>query len=168
MSKPFKVHELLSAAELGELEGFAREPGRTIDECHEWLQAHGFTLSRGAVGNWLGDFKAQIMREKFSRSAELAAQLKSAVSNGEFSNVADAAVMQLVQHVFEQTAQLDGADADTVVKMTQSLRNLVGSKERLTAMLAEKFDKEMASKTAAKKTITAEDIAEARKAIFGL
>ena len=56
MPQHFKVHELLSRVELDQLEAFAREPGRTVDECHEWLQAHGFTLSRSAVGSWKREF----------------------------------------------------------------------------------------------------------------
>ena len=71
MSNHFKVHELLNASEMEELETFAREPGRTTDECHQWLLERSFTLSRGAVGNWLREFREQILddleveRERF-------------------------------------------------------------------------------------------------------
>ncbi len=169
MALPFKIHELLSAAELAELEAYCREPGRTVDEAHEWMQARGFTLSRGAVGNWLCEFKKQLMAERFSRSGELAAAIKAAVAGGEFEKVADAAVMQLTQVVFEQSTALESdgeVDPLDVMRMTRSLKNLVGSQAEMRRMLAEKFDREM-SKATKGGAISAGDIASVRKAVFG-
>jgi hypothetical protein len=172
MSLPFKIHELLSASELEELEAFAREPGRTVDETHEWLQARGFTVSRTGVWNWKRKFDEQVLAERFARSSELASALKGAVEGGRFGDVADAAVMQLTQVVFEQAARLDAdgsVKSGDLLNMAISLKSLVGSKQQLTRMLAEKFDAEM-SKEAQKRpdrTITSEQIAEARKRIFG-
>lgn len=175
MSRPHKVHELLSRSELDQLEAFAREPGRTIDECHEWLQAQGFTMSRGAVHNWKRDFDAQVLQERFSRSGELARALKSAVADKGFEDVADAAVMQLTQVVFEQASKLEAdgeIDPLDVQRMTKSLANLVGGKVVLTKIFAAKFEREMremrSKQQAAPGTISEDDIAKVRKAVFGV
>lgn len=172
MPQHHKVHELLDSKELEEFEAYAREPGRTIDECHEWLQVRGYVLSRAAVGNWKRRFDEQVLAERFSRSAELARAIKGAVEGGQFEDIADAAVMQLTQVVFSQAAKLetDGQlDPLDVQRMTRSVVNLVGSKAGLSRLLAEKFDRAMQAKLESRPQggITAEDIADARKAIFG-
>lgn len=172
MATPFKVHELLKdhGEDLAELETFARDPGRTIDECHTWLLAKGYVLSRSAVGTWKQSFDAQVMQERFSRSSELARAIKGAVSGGDFEAVADAAAMQLTQVVFEQAAKLeqDGElDPLDVQRMTRSLANLVGSKAKLIEMLSQKFEKESSRLVAQKRQITQDDLDEVKKAIFG-
>jgi hypothetical protein len=77
MPSPFKVHELLNSVELEELEAFAREPGRTIDECRDWLKARGFALSRSSVGRWLADFKAELRQARLGGSAEVGRSIVS-------------------------------------------------------------------------------------------
>lgn len=172
MAKPLRVLELLSTAEVGELEAFARERRRTIDELHEWLLARGFTLSRSAVANWRDTFDAAVAEERFGRSSELARAMKEAVKGGSFDDVADAAVMQLTQVVFEQATRLEAEqqlDPVDLQRMTRSLANLVGSKVGLVKILANRFDREIEAKQAKRqdRAISPEDIAEARKAIFG-
>lgn len=184
MSLPFKVHELLKdhGEDLAALEAFARAPGRTVDECHEWLEARGYVLSRSAVGTWKSAFTAQCMRERFSRSAELASAVTAAAS-ADFDGVATAAKMQLTNVLLEQVSQLDQdgrIDPLDIQRMTRSLGNLVGTEERQRKMLAERFDREaaaqMAEAAAAAKaagkestgTITAEQLAEVRRRVFGV
>lgn len=170
MPNHFLIHELLSSSELEELETFAREPGRTHEEIGGYLQDHGHTVSKSSVGRWKQMFDQRVMAERMSRSGEMAKAIKGAVSNGSFGDVADAAVMQLTQVVFEQASSLqaDGkVDALDVQRMTKSLVNLVGSKAVLTKMLAEKFDKESQKLVASRRQITDADIAEVRKAVFG-
>lgn len=171
MSSHFKVHELLSASELEELEKFAREPGRTIDEVHEWMLARGFTLARTSAGTWLRKFREELIRQRFNSSGELARAIKDAVAGGSFDDVAAAANMQLVNVVFEQAARLQSEgelDSEAVESMTRSLKNLVGTKAQHAKLLAEKFDREMAERSAkGGGKISGEDVAAARKAIFG-
>ena len=172
MPSHFKVHELLSRAELDELEIYAREPGRTVDECHEWMQAHGFTLSRSAVGKWKQDFDSQLMRERLSRSSELAKALKATAVESGATAIADAAVTQLCQVVFEQSSRLEAdglIDPLDVMRLTRSLKNLTGTKKDVESLLADKFDREMKERQTKRPggMVTPEDIAAARKAIFG-
>jgi hypothetical protein len=171
MPSQFKVHELLSRQELDELEIFAREPGRSYDEIHDWLLSHGFTVGRTAAGNWYREFKSLLMKERFSRSGELAQVIKTAIQGGQLEDVADAAAMQLTQVVFEQSAQLqeDGEiDTGDVLKMTMALRNLVKSKEGLVKLLAAKLEREMRALKGKGKTIDDQTIADVRKAVFGV
>lgn len=173
MSRHHKVHELLTADELAELEAFAREPGRTIDECHQWLLERGYTLSRGAVGNWKQKLDEQVMSERMSRNGELARAMKAAVEkDGGFDDVANAALLQLVQVTFEQSSRLEAEgklDPIDVMRMTRSLRNLIGGKAEHTKTLAAKFDREMDERQKKRPggALTAEDILEARRQIFG-
>jgi len=174
MPQHFKVHELLSREELDELETFAREPGRTVLECFEWLAARGFVLSHGAVGNWLAHFKEELVKERFSRSGELARAIKDAVKEGAAGEVADATANLLTQVVFEQSVMLQGEqkmDPADLERMTRSLKNLVASKGGLMDLRKSKFETEMktlASRPAAgTAAISAEDIQRAGKAIFG-
>jgi hypothetical protein len=98
------------------------------------IQSTGEKISRNAAWNWKTGFEARLMEERFSRSSELATAIKGAVNKGSFGDVADAAVMQLTQVVFEQASQLEaGGEIDPldVQRMTRSLRNLVGSKSEL-------------------------------------
>ncbi len=171
MPPQFKIHELLSRQELDELEAFAREPGRSYDEIHEWLLSRGFTVGRTAAGNWKRQFDAQLMQERFSRSGELAKAIKGAVQGGQFEDVAEAATLQLTQVIFEQAAQLqaDGAiDPGEVLKMTMGLRNLVRGKEGLVKLLAAKLEREMRALKGKGQAITDQTIADVRKAVFGV
>jgi hypothetical protein len=170
MSQPFKVHELLSIGQLAELEQFAREPGRTINECREWLGQHGFELSQTAVWNWLRAFKEQLLAERFRRSSDLAMAMKGAVTSGNFGDVADAAVMQLTQVIFEQAVRLDeegSVESRDLVNMATALRQAVGSKQQILKLAAEKFEREAARLVESRRQITADDIAQVRKAVFG-
>src|SRR4051812_36729135 len=108
MAQPFKVHELLKdhGEDLAELEKFARDPGRTIDECHEWLLARGYTLSRSAVGTWKQSFDEQCLRERMNASGGLAKAFMEAAKSGDGMQIPDAAVLQLSQMVFEEAARL--------------------------------------------------------------
>jgi hypothetical protein len=42
----------LSKGQMQELVSFATDPGRTIDECADWLKARGFQASRSSVARW--------------------------------------------------------------------------------------------------------------------
>jgi hypothetical protein len=141
MANHFKIHELLNASELEELEAFAREPGRTYDEIHEWLQARGFTVSRTAAGNWKREFDQRVMAERFSRSSGLAAAINGAISKEGIEAVAKGASKQLMQVIFEQSSMLeqDGkVDPLDVQRWTRSLNNLVESERKVLKLQEER------------------------------
>jgi hypothetical protein len=153
MGQKLRVLELLSSDEVGKLEAFCRERARTVDECFDWVLALGFTLSRSAVGTWKQKLDEQLLGERFSRSGELAASIKSAVSGGDAVAIGDASVLQLAQVVFEQSLKLDAGgaiDPLDVMRMTRSLKNLLDGKR-----MVETLKSEMAAKVIAEAEKTA-------------
>lgn len=170
MGQRFKVEELLSLPEMEELRTFAREPGRTIDECHEWMQARGYTLSRDAVYNWKRKFDEEQMRDRMSRSGEFARAMKEALSGKSFDDVADAAVVGLTQIVFEDVTKMQAegdVDPDRVASMSKSLKTLMGTKEQHTRMLKEKFEAAVFKLKSSKREITQADFDAVSAEVFG-
>ena len=170
--KPFKVDELLKddPEDREAFEAYARVPGRTVDECHEWLLAKGYNVQRWAVGTWKKEATERWAAERLAGSTGLAGVLKSAIA-GDFNDVATAAKMMLTSTVLEQVTQLQTEgqiDPLDVQRWTRSLANLVGTEEKQRRMLAEKFDRETAKRTGPeKRALTQSDIDEVRKAVFG-
>ena len=131
MPRHFKVHELLSERELEDLRAYAREPGRTIDELHQWVLEKGYTLSRGAVGNWKQMFDEELLQERFRRSGEFARNVVEVAKQGAVA-VSDAALLQLTQVLFEQMARLDGdgqIDSGDLLNLSTALKTAVGTKQ---------------------------------------
>lgn len=158
MSSHFKVHEVIKdSAELAELESYAREPGRTIDEIHEWLLARGYTLSRTAVGNWKRKLDEIVMQERFSRSGELARAMQSAIDRGGIEAVAEGATKQMTQVVFEQVLKLeqDGeVDPLDVQRWSLALKRLIGSKREIED-LKERYESKQAAAVAEAEKVAA-------------
>jgi Protein of unknown function (DUF3486) len=169
MPNHFKIHELLSREELDALESFAREPGRTIDEVETWLLAAGFKISRGAIFNWRTKF---LLDDKFAAaSAAAKAVFANQAADKDAVSLSDAATTQLSQMIFEQliTLQIGGQiETKELWAASMALKNVIASK-RAVDDIRERFDQQV--KAAQDKrpggAITAEDIAAARKAIFG-
>jgi hypothetical protein len=154
MSLPFKIHELLDARQLEALEAFAREPGRTVDELAGWMKERGHELSRTAVWNWKRSFDEQRMRERFSRSAELATAIRDAAKTGGAVQISEAAMLQLSQVIFEQAAKLqaDGeVDSQDILRLTASIKSLMDSTQRANAIRADFETREKAAVDAASK-----------------
>lgn len=122
MARHHKVHELLSRQELDDLEAFTREPGRTVDECHEWLQAHGFTLSRGAVGNWKQTFD---LEDKVRRAARVSREYLDVAREAGAAEIASASLLKFQQILFEHLLGADEADAGELLKLSVSLKTAV-------------------------------------------
>jgi hypothetical protein len=128
MARHFAIHTLLSREELDELETFAREPGRTVDACWDWMLAHGFKVSRAAVGTWKRHFS---LSDRFAASSEAAKALMEAAKAGGTVAIADAATLQLGQMVFEKMIELQGGQEGGEVStkdlwaLSMSLKNVV-------------------------------------------
>jgi Protein of unknown function (DUF3486) len=140
MAARFKVHELLSREELDNLEAFCREPGRTVDEAHNWVMGLGYTLSRNAVWNWKKEFDAT---DKFRASNDVARSLVEAAKSGGTVAISDAATLQLSQMIFEQMlAMQSGEEVATkdLWAMSMALKNTISG-----ARHVEKLRSEVAS-----------------------
>lgn len=137
----FEVHNQLKADELQELEAFAREPGRTVDEIHQWLLERGFTMGRSSAGRWMTAFRKQLQAERFGRSADLARAIEGAINREGIEAVAKGASKQLLQVVFEQASMLEAegkVDPLDVQRWSRSLKTLIES-ERHTLKLREEL-----------------------------
>ena len=154
MPRHFKVHELLTERQLEDLRAFAREPGRTIDEIHQKLLEEGFTLSRGAVGNWKQSFDEELLQERFRRSGDFARNVVAVAKEGAVA-VSDAALLQLTQVLFEQTAKLDAdgrIDSAELVNLSRALKNAVGTKQGIEDLRQEMRQREVQALAEAEKT----------------
>ena len=168
MAARFAVHELLSRAELDALETFAREPGRTVDECHEWMQAHGFTLSRTAVWNWQKKFNAT---DKFAASNDVAKSLVEAAKNGGTVAISDAATLQLSQMIFEQmltAASNEEVSTKELFGLSMALKNVVTGKRHLEKLKAEVADALAEAEREAKAGSSGEAVISKVREILGI
>lgn len=173
MAQHHKIEELLSPDELEELRKFVRERNgtRTTDEVHEWMLARGYTIGRTACGNWLQKFREQLIGERFSRSGELAKAIASAVSTGNFDEIAAAANKQLVNVVFEQAARLEAdgeLDAEQVESMTRSLKNLAGTQGQLIELRVKQAEAIRAAEAKVRTGASAGDVVATIKKALGI
>lgn len=167
MSRHFKAFDILSNGDRTEFEALLREPATTVDRAFEWMQERGYRISRGAVHNAKRNFADVLGSVK--RSSEMAAAYSALARDGS-TDLAEATVQRFQQVLMRRLMDVDEEqemETKELVELSAAVKNGVLSKAATVKMLAEKFDREM-QKTAAKKEITGEDIAEARKRIFGV
>lgn len=144
MPRTFKVIEELSADELEELRAFTRARHRTVDECHEWIQAHGYTMHRSAVGTWKQDDEDQQTAERFHRSRGTVTAIMAAYKETGSVGISDASQLQLSQVLFERILQIDAAgeaESGDLLKLAMALKTNVGTKQGI-----ERLREEMAAK----------------------
>jgi hypothetical protein len=137
MPQHFKVHELLNREELDALEAFAREPGRTVDECTDYLLAHGFTIVRSSVHRWMRQF---LLSDRFTASNETARALMDAAKQGGTVAISDAAVLQLSQMLFEQLVKLQSdkkVNTKELWAVSMALKNVVTGKRHVEKLKSE-------------------------------
>jgi hypothetical protein len=166
VSQHFKVHELLDRKELDELEAFAREPARTVDECHEWLQVRGYTLSRTAVFRWLHSFRTE---DRFRTSAEMTNSIIETAKREGVVALNDANVLSLSVKLQEKLLQLasdDATPAKELLAVSMALKNVVATKTEIEEQKS-RFDEAAKKLLGKKREISQSDIDEVRKAVFG-
>jgi hypothetical protein len=141
-----KVHELLDREELDALEAFAREPGRTVDEVHEWLQAKGYTLARSSAGRWLSAFVAE---DKFKAASEVARSIVTAAADDKGAvAIADATALKVNQMVFEAALRLqsdDQVETKELLQLAQAWRHGVLGKRDVERVRSEIADRDKAA-----------------------
>lgn len=156
MATRLKVEELLKGEELEQLRAFTRERVRTIDEVHEWLQAHGYTCSRGAAYSWKLKDDQERQAERMSGSGSLARVFMDAARSDGGLQIPDAAVLQVAQMVFERGAEMAAngeATPDDLNKMALAMQRLMLAKARLEATRTEFVDREKKALEAAEHAV---------------
>lgn len=134
---PFKVEELLNREEMNQLEEFCRKPGLSVDQVHEWLQAHGFTVGRTGVWKWKRQFDAT---DRFAASNDVARSLVDAAKAGGTVAISDAATLQLSQMLFEQLLTLQTGGQVSTKELwgaSMALKNVVTGKRHVEKLKTE-------------------------------
>jgi hypothetical protein len=169
MSQKFKVHVDLDREELSSLEEFTREPGRTIDECWEWLQAKGYTLSRTAVANWKKSFD---LEDKFKAANALAQDLMSSVAQEKGTvAISDAAMVKLSQMLFEQMLRLQGNEEVSTKELfglSMAVKNVVQGKRHVEKLKEEMKEAIAAAEKEVSGGASGERVVEVIKKAFGI
>lgn len=161
------IDELLTDdADRAAFEAEARSPKATVDSLLQWLLERGFTASRSAVGRWVQKFRVSLMEQRMGRSGELARAVMDAAKEGGALKVYDAAIMAFGQSIFEALEKEDQPTED-LERIGKMIKHGVQAKGVLDN-IARRFDEVMEKTVSEKKTITQEDIAEVRKAVFGV
>jgi hypothetical protein len=161
--RQFKVEELLNGREMEDLRVYAAEPGRSVDELLDWVLERGYTLGRSSVGRWKQSFDEELLKERFSRSGEMARNLVEVAKQGAVA-VSDAALLQLTQVLFEQMAKLDGdgkIESAELVNLSRALKNAVGTKQGIEDLRQEMQQRQRQAVEEASKTAKAGGSGEA-------
>jgi len=172
MSRHFKVDEFLQTKtpeERAEYDAIARDARTTVDAAQAWLVEHGYDGSRHSTANHKKSFDEVLKGVR--RSAEMASSFGQVLREGGTEHINEAVLGRFQQLLMGKLMEMEAEDADTgdLLKLAMSVRQTIGSAKDLRKMLAEKFEQEMTAEAQKRtdRTITPEQIADARKRIFG-
>jgi hypothetical protein len=172
MARHFKVLDILSDADRAEYEALLRQPSTTVDAAFEWLESRGYSISRGAVHNHKRSFEEVLQGVR--RSSEMAASFAAVAKDAGAAGMNDALLARVQQMMMEwlfdqdENTQFEAKDWESLAK---ALNHAANAKQRIEDVRT-KFDAEMKKLQAVQTEkkgggITAADIADVRKAIFG-
>jgi hypothetical protein len=173
MARHFKIRDLLQDADRTAYEEFLRGvPQPTIDDGVEWLAARGYEVSRKAVWSHRKNFEEVLNGVR--QSAEVAKAFTQVAKESGVSGMNDAILARFQQLQMEWAfAQLNGGELtpEDMERFAKSMNQAASAAQR-NEDLRKKFDEAMQllQSRSDKKSdgkITAEDVAEVRRAIFG-
>jgi hypothetical protein len=171
MSRSHKVLEVVKdRAELDSLEAFVRDdPDCTVDKTHEWLLGKGYVISRGAVHNWLREFKAN---DEVRRAAEISRAYLDLGKEVGAVGVADASLQRFQQLLFSHLMDEGAKDAGDLMKLSISLKTAVQSGRQIEQLRQEQAAREQKAIEEADKVVKAggggEAVAEKMRELLGL
>jgi ribonuclease D len=156
---------------LEQLEEYARQPGRKGDEVLAWLEARDVKTSKSAVYRWLQDFR---MEDDSRRTAAMARARLATVAEGDSQAVSEASMRLLEDRVLGVLADGEPLSAKELQALSFTIGNGVKSRRLLIDLRDQVRELETKLKNASdqvdeafKGKVRPEDIAAARKAIFG-
>ena len=179
MGQRFKIERELSTEDRKAFDRFLSDERPTTDEAWEWVIAHGYTqVSRSAVYGYKFSTEEQL-NDLRAISEGVNAWIDVARESGAVG-FSEAALMTLARKLMEMLFEMkqEGQDPDILLKISLALSNVTKSGQTLTAIraaerkqareeAAEAMQKVLRGKVGQKRSITDQDIAEARNAIFG-
>ena len=175
----------LERNELEQLEAFARKPGRTIDQCFDYLCAeHGFVpseefpehprrLNRNSVWRWKRRFDEA---DRMSVASELADAMATAEDEAGAVDLGRGARLMVLQRLVNQIAEM-GDDANisvlnkfstTLEKLTRTGRHSVKLEGELIELKNQQADAVRAAEAAAKSGKSATDVVSTIKQALGI
>lgn len=168
MSRHFKLDQTLTPEELAALREFALTPGKTIDQCWEWVAAAGYTIHRSAVGTWVA---AQRINSRFSASRETAEAVLAAARGGGVVSLTDAALATLSELLLNQLTQAQCAETiktEDLANLSNALRRTIAAKEMVDALRQQQSEALAEAERAAKAGGSAGSVVSAIKRALGL
>jgi hypothetical protein len=153
----FRVAELLTPEDLAALEQFVRDKNsaRTTDECHEWVLAKGYRISRTAVWNWLDSFR---LEEKTRRASEISGAYLKAAADTDPTAVASAALRKFQELILEYTMRADEADAGELMKLAIAMKTGVNTQQVIADLKAKQAQAVKAAEAQVKTGASAGDV----------
>jgi hypothetical protein len=156
---------------LEQLEEFARQPGCKGDEVLAWLESHSVKTSKSAVYRWLQDFR---MEDDSRRTQALARAKLATIAEGDSQAVSEASLRLLDDRLLGVLANGEELSPKELLAMSAAVNNGLKSRRELIDLREQVRQLETKLKNASaqvdeafKGKVRPEDIAAARKAIFG-
>jgi hypothetical protein len=167
MARHHKVSETLSPEDFEALKAFVREKNlaRTTDECHEWLLARGYTISRGATWNWLDSFR---LEEKTQRAGDMARQYLDAARESDPNAVTEASLRKFEEKVFDWLVSDQQASADDLASIANAMRRGIGSRREVLELKRQQAEALAAGEKAAAEGKSAADVVSTIKTALGI
>lgn len=129
----------LDAEQLDALEEFARQPGRTIQQCRDYLVAelgfvfaedfptHPKRISKSAMGRWKQDLDERLIAERSAASGRLAKAIEKSLRDTGGAAVHEATTMLLGQLISDAAQAADPKEIST-----KDIANLSLAAQRVT------------------------------------
>ena len=174
--------KLLTPLDYERWEAFMREPARSVDQVHDWLQAecglvdskdfpeHPRRCSRSSVHKELSKFRET---DALRAATEMADAIHTANAEGGAVDISAAVNLQLAQRLQSLLVNAREAgielDMDALLKAARAINNLGQAQQRIVELKRVGREQLDALKGAATqgRAITAEMIDAASKAVFG-
>lgn len=180
MSQKFAIEKRLRDEDLESFRSLCAKPGKTYDDLQEWLGEHNYDISRGAVYNYRRNIEETLAHVR--EAAEMGRAIRENATAG--GDIADGVSVQLVTAIQSKLIELqDGGivESEEIRKLAMALRGSTGSRLNVVRLQREKAELEQQLADFKKNAeaglqelqkkkggaISDEDIAEARRKIFG-
>lgn len=155
----------LTEQTLEALEEYARQPGRTGDEAHDWLAERAVKTSRSAVYRWFQDFR---LEDKTRRAAEVAKGYLAAAREADPASVTEASLRKFEELVFDWTVQAEDPNAQELLFIANAMKSGLGSRRELVDLRRKQADALKAADEQARTGASAGDVVATIKTALGI
>lgn len=165
MARKLRVLELVPRPELDQLEAFAREKSRTVDEIHDWLLSRGYTMARNAAWNWKTIFEAE---DATRRASEISTAYLEAAGQTDQTSVARAALRKFQELVLDYTMSATDADAGELMKLAGAMKMGMNTQQIIVELQEKQTEAVKAAEQQVKTGTSAGDVVATIKKALGI